>query len=419
MADPFRIFPRETPDERASLRQSIEAVGLKCPVVIDDKGNVIDGHERRDACVELGLDWLAGADVRIGLSEVQKKALAIELNLWRRPVQLTRRQRNELLDVYLMANPQLSEHQVAALFGVNQSTVNRRKRKLMQTHQLPLVTATVGRDGVIRKIGERRKKDARVIVRSKGEYEALKPVLAEVGHELQGLQRRPKRLHAIARRKRALAEVNAAAATVLPTNCRIEHCDFRQLSVAENSVDVILTDLVWSSEAEQDWVDLAALAARWLKEDGLFCSIIGTPSLPALCRALDVHLHYRWTISLVFREGYRSWSCGILERWRPVVVYSKSEKTTRVDGLIDTIFETRSREKDFHDWQQPVETCLELARRLTRPGDVVLDPRLGTGTNAVACSLLGDRIFIGCDIDEQQVKTARYRLASEGLQASA
>src|SRR5690606_24910533 len=152
-----------------------------------------------------------------------------------------------------MANPQLSEHQVAGLFGLNQSTVNRRKSQLMQTHQLAQVEATVGRDGVTRKIGERRKNLARVIVRSKGEYETLKPVLAEIGHELQGLQRRPKRLHAIARRKKALEEVNAAAATVLPTTCRIEHCDFRQLSLAENSVDVILTDVVWSPVSEQDW----------------------------------------------------------------------------------------------------------------------------------------------------------------------
>lgn len=85
MSDIFQIFPRATCQERAELRSSIQAVGLRNPVVVDEHGSVIDGHERRDICTELGIDWLAGADVRIGLIVVQKKALAIELNPWRRP----------------------------------------------------------------------------------------------------------------------------------------------------------------------------------------------------------------------------------------------------------------------------------------------------------------------------------------------
>jgi ParB-like chromosome segregation protein Spo0J len=170
MSDIFRIFPRATAQERTELRSSIQAVGLRNPIVIDEFGSVIDGYERRDICIELGIDWLAGADVRIGLIDVQKKALAIELNLWRRPIHLTRKQRNELLDIYLIANPHLSESQVGELFGVNQSTVNRRKRELMRLHKLPPVTATVGKDGITRQVGERRKNPARLIVKSRAEY---------------------------------------------------------------------------------------------------------------------------------------------------------------------------------------------------------------------------------------------------------
>ncbi len=418
MSDPYRIFPRATGEERAQLKMSIEAVGLRNPVVIDEAGHVIDGHERRDACTVLGHDWLAGADVRIGLTDIQKKALAIELNLWRRPVQLSRRQRNELLEVYLVANPHLSETRVADLFGVNQSTVNRRKQALMQTHKLSPVTATVGRDGLTRKVGERRRGGARVIVKGRGEFEALQPALAEVGADLHGLQRRPKRIQAIAARKRALAEVEASSPP-LSTTVQIEHTDFHQLKLADNSVDVVLTDVVWTADAEQDWVDLAALSSRWLRDDGLFCSIIGTQTLPLLMSALSRHLRYQWTISLQFAEGYRSWSCGVLERWRPVVVFSKTAKTSRTKGLIDLIVASRSQEKQYHIWQQPVEVCKVLAERLTRPGDVVLDPHLGTGTNAVACSLLGGRTFIGCDIDERQIQIARHRVSSEGQRQTA
>lgn len=258
-----------------------------------------------------------------------------------------------------------------------------------------------------------------MIVTGKAEYDSIKSALADLGGDVRGLQRRPKRLIAKACRKKALEKVNSCPPAALPTGCRIEHSDFRQLSIREGSVNVILTDVVWSQVAERDWADLAALAKRWLKDDGMFCSIIGTHSLPALCRALDSQLHCQWTMGIYFREGYRSWSSGVIERWRPVVIYSKKPKASRIEGLMDTVIETGSSEKEYHDWQQPIEVCLTLAERLTRPGDLVVDPHLGTGTNAVACSLLGNRRFVGCDIDERQVKTARYRVAHEGRRNSA
>lgn len=59
--DPFRIFPRVTKKDRESLQQSIEAVGLLNPVVIDENGHIIDGHIRRDICDELGFDWYKNA----------------------------------------------------------------------------------------------------------------------------------------------------------------------------------------------------------------------------------------------------------------------------------------------------------------------------------------------------------------------
>jgi DNA modification methylase len=46
----------------------------------------------------------------------------------------------------------------------------------------------------------------------------------------------------------------------------------------------------------------------------------------------------------------------------------------------------------------------------SRPGDVVLDCFLGSGTTAVAARDLG-RQFIGCDMDPTWVEHTRLRLA--------
>ena len=151
--DPYRIFPSATKAQKQELRASIEAVGLKNPVVMDEHDHIIDGHDRRDICEELGLDWLKEADVQIGLSEIERRALAIELNMWRRPLQLTPKLRRELVSIYLQAHADLSVRQVAELFGVSKSQVQIIKTELSKSGQLPKITSTIGQDGVRRKIG--------------------------------------------------------------------------------------------------------------------------------------------------------------------------------------------------------------------------------------------------------------------------
>ncbi|WP_105356599.1 MULTISPECIES: ParB/RepB/Spo0J family partition protein [Pirellulaceae] len=405
--DPYRIFPKATPEQRAELASSIEAVGLRNPVVIDEHKQVIDGHERRDICIELKLDWLAGADVRIGLSDPQKKALAIDLNMWRRPLNLSQKLRAELIEVYLIANPHLSETVVAEIFAVNQSTVHRIKKRLMQLHKLSPVTSTIGKDGVERKVGNR---DARLILKSEREFDNLGPSLQELAGDLHGLVRRPMKLHSMANRKRKLQEVTEVSA--LPPSIDLRHCDFRDLEIEEGSADLVLTDVVWSAECTKDWRDLARLATRWLKPESLFVTIIGQAGMYKFVDAVRDHLKPRWTIAIRFKEARRSRTNGIIEHWRPALVMGR---TGNEPLYCCDLIEMPSFAKDYHDWQQSLDVAMELIRRLSRPGATIVDPHLGTGTNAVAVSLAGEgRTFIGCDIDENQVRTARYRVATEG-----
>ena len=63
----------------------------------------------------------------------------------------------------------------------------------------------------------------------------------------------------------------------------------------------------------------------------------------------------------------------------------------------------------------------ELLKLLTRKGDVVLDPFMGSGTTAVACKKLG-RHYIGFEINpdyckyaEERIKNIEYQLSIEGL----
>lgn len=401
--DPYRILPPASDEERAELKCSIESVGLQQSVIIDEHGHIIDGHERRDICEELGIDWLAGADVRAGLTDDQKKAIAIDLNLWRRQVHLTREQRSELVEVYLLAYPELSENRVAELFGVSQPTVNRIKKRLIQMNKLPTVTSTIGKDGVRRKIG------SRMIVKSKSEYDKIMPSVQEVANELTGLVRRPQRFVNLANRKSKLSEMKEVER--LPANISIDHCDFRNLEVEPESADLVLTDVVWCRDARQDWTDLAEWASDWLKPDGVFATLIGQLTLFELVDAVRDFLVPLKIIALKLAEPRRSWKN--IECWRPLIVFGKDESIRDAVKCPDMI-DVPSFEKDYHDWQQSVEVAETLVQRLSSPGDTILDPHLGTGTNAVAVSRVGEgRQLIGCDIDPEMVRIARHRLATE------
>ena len=50
-----------------------------------------------------------------------------------------------------------------------------------------------------------------------------------------------------------------------------------------------------------------------------------------------------------------------------------------------------------------------MVRNSTDPGDIVLDPFMGSGTTGHACAIEGRR-FLGCEIDAGYFQTARARI---------
>ncbi len=65
----------------------------------------------------------------------------------------------------------------------------------------------------------------------------------------------------------------------------------------------------------------------------------------------------------------------------------------------------------IHPAVYPLAVVEEFLRLLTRPGDLVLDPFVGSGTTAVACRRLG-RHYLGFDINSDYCEYARERIAN-------
>lgn len=62
-----------------------------------------------------------------------------------------------------------------------------------------------------------------------------------------------------------------------------------------------------------------------------------------------------------------------------------------------------------HPSQKPLSLMLELVSLFTDPGDLVLDPFMGSGTTGVACKQLGRR-FIGIELEEKWCAVAKRRI---------
>lgn len=72
-------------------------------------------------------------------------------------------------------------------------------------------------------------------------------------------------------------------------------------------------------------------------------------------------------------------------------------------------------DRQIHSTQKPVGLLLTLIVMGSYPGDLVIDPFMGSGSTAIA-ALASGRDFSGCDIDGEMVEKARIRLETCDLE---
>lgn len=198
-----------------------------------------------------------------------------------------------------------------------------------------------------------------------------------------------------------------AAAQPVEYQVDIRQGDFRTALSDVERVDAIITDPPYPHEFIPLLADLRDLAQRVLTEDGIMAVLIGQTYLPEVYRLLEGGLPYRWTACYATPgNGYVSWPRKIQSNWKPLLVYGGSKRFADVF----TSTGSDSDAKDHHKWGQDYNAFHTIIERLTKQGDTVLDPFMGSGTTLLAAHALG-RHTIGCDLDPDSVATARERLA--------
>lgn len=142
----YQIFPPLTPDEFAALKNSIVQYGVLVPIIMDDEGNVVEGHHRSLVCKELGLS--CPAFVRRFTSEAEKMEIAATANGNRR--HLTREQKRVVIGDYLRADPQIADNFLGELLSVSKNTVADVRLELEGNLSIDKLTSLRGKDGKMR-----------------------------------------------------------------------------------------------------------------------------------------------------------------------------------------------------------------------------------------------------------------------------
>lgn len=174
------------------------------------------------------------------------------------------------------------------------------------------------------------------------------------------------------------------------------------------SVDLIVTDPPYPKEYEHLYGAMAKEAKRVLRRGGSLVTLCGHYQLARVLPDMAQHLKYRWIVKLDHPGSHARMAMGIMVTWKPMLWFVNEKLSPRRNITDGCAFGKRSK-SNGHPWEQDLDYALWAIESLTDPGDLVLDPFLGSGTTGVAC-VQTERRFIGIEKDAKYFEIAKRRI---------
>lgn len=141
MTAPYQLFDALDPATEAALKASIRRFGVIVPVVMDQRGRIIDGHHRKRIADELGLR----CEIRTRRVRSDDEALELARTLNEDRRHLDRDQRRQVVGDLAAAGH--SVRAIAGAVGAPKSTVQDDIAQLSESGQLERPATSMGLDG--------------------------------------------------------------------------------------------------------------------------------------------------------------------------------------------------------------------------------------------------------------------------------
>ena len=197
-------------------------------------------------------------------------------------------------------------------------------------------------------------------------------------------------------------------------------------NVPDKSIDLVLTDppygvglTSWDDKAPVEW---CFEIPRILKDEGSLLVFCGKQNRFDVEKSLrEAGLHFWQELIWVYGNGGITRKTSYNGHHEPILWFVKNPEKFKFNiagrQWIDTwtVIDRARPQKNFKTDKKihPTQKALEVIKRLienhSNPGDLILDPFMGSGTTAVAAMQL-NRNFVGCDIEAKYVDTAMERL---------
>lgn len=428
------LLPPLGTEERESLRASIEAEGVRDPVVKDEDGNVLDGHHRLEIKPDAPVRVVPGSGQ---WTDPEKRAYVYRTNFARRnlsPAQKDEVDRGRKETAVALAAQKVGEDykytqaQIGALVGAPQRTVaNWLAPKVSQTRQtngvIPGSHLATGNNppsaGGKPPSGKARRSRVKVpyedgpeIYRRWRAGESQTQIAADYGVNQSHIAKVCKKQREEEEKKRQREELEERGRRLVQ-DCGVVTGDFREVGVQvpDGAVDLIFTDPPYDRDSVDLYDGLASFAARVLKPGGSCIAYFGQHTLPEVVDAMRQHLRFWWTLAVI-HTGQTKHLTGVkvIVTWKPLLWFVKETGNITRDLVMDSI--RSEREKDAHDWQQGLPEALYYIEKLAPESGLVVDPFCGGGTTCLAAKQLGRR-YLAFEKDETVAARARGRLAGQ------
>jgi SAM-dependent methyltransferase len=413
------------PHKVRQLADSIEKIGLLNPITISTKKQLVAGLHRIRAYQLLGKKRIEAIvkdfdEMRQELGEIDENICRAELNIIEKGELLLRR--DELL----------TDLGVRAKHGRQKGA-----------YSTPFTTAQIAKEAGM---GERTSQRYKQIARSldKGVKDKLRDTpfanspysLLQLAHNSTTIQKIAvkkilnneargginfdvdelsitKRAIELANMELKIREFNRKAKGFkLPESITLHCADYRDIEIAQNSIDLVITDPYYKREAIHTFKDLGQYVYRVLKPSGFFIFYISGMYIPvAINLCVESGLRYYWLGVIKFKKGRNKILTTRVNNYiRHFVIMYKPPVNPRANFFNDCI-EDNGKEKDFHLYQQNLKSFEYLISRFSDVGDTLLDPQCGAGTCVIA-ALNQKRKVIGIDRDSKALKTSKARIAA-------
>lgn len=392
------LIPKLRDDELKELEKSVLSEGIRDPICTWN-GFIIDGHHRYE---------LAGKHSLKFKVKKMKFSNEEEAKIWILTNQLSRRNitmfvraelQLELEDLHRVNAKLINESISPKLFGLGHDL-----KELKTDTRKEIAKAAGVSHGYIFTVKQ---------IKNKSPSEKTLSDLRNNKVTANKILKEMKREDAKAERVKTF---NKTAKRYKPSrDIKIINADFYSwcaTNLDDDSVDLILTDPPYPKEFLYLWDQLGEVAARVLKPDGYLATYSGQLYLDYVMNKLGEHLSYCWMIALQHKGATQIvHPRRVVCTWKPIIVYRKGTPgkfNIDVEAVVDSISDDY-REKGFHKWGQGETAVAYLMRKLSKPGDLVLDPLVGGGTTLVVAQTM-KRKCIGIEIDEKYMDVIKSNL---------